>query len=1385
MPRYAVKDTDGTTLTIQGDSPPTEQELTQIFSEAKSKAYPPRELTPYEQYQKAPSDANRESYSESVPKSLNPDYDFTRATGGNPAGKLISGAVDLVGQGLVKIADIPTRISNRGKTPESLGYVPTLEERTADGKNIISLPRSTGTDPVSGALNVVSGLAESVVGRPQSAFMIPLTLGEGEIAKLAATGFGAQMAAGLPEAVQNAAQVLNDPNATDAQKTEAIGNPIVQAYFAKTILQHGMAEPGAKPIQGPMATGEVLKTPKGAVPSLTPLTDEALKQTTVVPIDITSSIPKELRINKEAAPVTAQPPTESSLSPTTASIETTAPATTEAAVMLESNVTPDVTQIESKPVETPTAEATAPATEKTPPADSATENAATVKSEATTVISSDGGDTYGIAERVRQERAAKGQTDEIPTGEGISAPDSVEHGRELLTSGADPEASMKDFESTKKMSSDDMAVARAYGEQLNKTARDLEKSKGVDSPEYQAAKTALNEWDKRSKAMQTEWHKTGQAQQGETDVDTGSFTGLQRAHADATGKDFTEPQANKAKAISEKVSTAETEAESATAKLNEHLSEKASEVAPKAEPAIHPRVLEIANKIIANLDKRADAARARIKARAGSTFAGVDPTVLRDVAEIGASHLAHIGKDFALWSAKMIEEFGEKIKPHLDDLYKRSNDLMDGINTSERVRKVVTSPSERNKYSVVSDAISKAYGKDADVSKGVAKDLKENPIDSEKQRVADAAEKQLKSERDAFETAKVQEEAAKKAKAVADKTVRESAAEMAKEETNRRVEEIKRDKETAAIQDKAKRAAQRVTDKAARDAASKLAKEKSKKTVEAAKRARDAAIIQEKVAKKAIQIAQNRVRDAAIKAAEAERNNQVNPEIRIWNKVREYLSNGETSFDDIRSKVATDLGIPISKVTDIMTRDQRAKYLANEAWKKQQDLRRLKSAAKRWLREQQIPKWQNYISRVPRTMFALKVGFHGTVALGTHAPMVAFQPPFWKTYIQNFGKMYRMVGTLTKEGQSRGSAYYEMQVQDLMRNKNYITARRAGLQNDPYSYEDFNSPDMSEYIGNITGMGNRGYAVLKLLRQDMFDEQWNKLPKTSQISEVAEALADGINHSTGVTKKSFGGASVALFAPRLEGSRVAWLAVDPAKAATTFFNWKNAPLGEKTFAINQVKEKAWVFGTFVSLLAINQGVLSATGSKQKINGIPESLGGAGFDPTRSDFLKFKAAGMNVSYGNAMISMARMPARLFVDIENDGKMNKIKYPDDNVSKTLFGYARSQASPFTGTMTDLALGYDFEERPLPRKAFGLLPGSNTMPKRLKAEGKAPYTWPEYISQTASPIPFVEPVREVWKVGLGMSEEQIKTYWKAFAVSAFDAGTGGRVTTDYDVK
>ena len=52
---------------------------------------------------------------------------------------------------------------------------------------------------------------------------------------------------------------------------------------------------------------------------------------------------------------------------------------------------------------------------------------------------------------------------------------------------------------------------------------------------------------------------------------------------------------------------------------------------------------------------------------------GLDPTVLVDLAEIGASHIARGLTDFAKWSEAMIKEFGPGIKQHLQQVFDASS----------------------------------------------------------------------------------------------------------------------------------------------------------------------------------------------------------------------------------------------------------------------------------------------------------------------------------------------------------------------------------------------------------------------------------------------------------------------------------------------------------------------------------------------------------------------------------------------------------------------------------------------------------------------------------------------------------------------------------------
>lgn len=72
-----------------------------------------------------------------------------------------------------------------------------------------------------------------------------------------------------------------------------------------------------------------------------------------------------------------------------------------------------------------------------------------------------------------------------------------------------------------------------------------------------------------------------------------------------------------------------------------------------------------------------DAARQRIIGRRGRLQTG-DPlniAGLVDEAIIGATHIAEGVRDFGLWSKKMLTEFGERVRPHLQALFDKSKQL--------------------------------------------------------------------------------------------------------------------------------------------------------------------------------------------------------------------------------------------------------------------------------------------------------------------------------------------------------------------------------------------------------------------------------------------------------------------------------------------------------------------------------------------------------------------------------------------------------------------------------------------------------------------------------------------------------------------------------------
>lgn len=84
---------------------------------------------------------------------------------------------------------------------------------------------------------------------------------------------------------------------------------------------------------------------------------------------------------------------------------------------------------------------------------------------------------------------------------------------------------------------------------------------------------------------------------------------------------------------------------------------------------IAPETYGSRNRLVST--ERAEAARARLKQKFSPNRlnAGLDPTVLADLAELGAYHMEAGVRSFPQWSKKMVEEVGDEVKPHLKEIY--------------------------------------------------------------------------------------------------------------------------------------------------------------------------------------------------------------------------------------------------------------------------------------------------------------------------------------------------------------------------------------------------------------------------------------------------------------------------------------------------------------------------------------------------------------------------------------------------------------------------------------------------------------------------------------------------------------------------------------------
>lgn len=106
----------------------------------------------------------------------------------------------------------------------------------------------------------------------------------------------------------------------------------------------------------------------------------------------------------------------------------------------------------------------------------------------------------------------------------------------------------------------------------------------------------------------------------------------------------------------------------------EAVAEMAQRTAAELRVTYDPRVLKIAEEIVGKLEKQADAARARLRARSGEGRLNAIPAAdLYDYGVIGAAKIARKGLDLARFTEEMVSEFGENIRSVMDKIWAQAN----------------------------------------------------------------------------------------------------------------------------------------------------------------------------------------------------------------------------------------------------------------------------------------------------------------------------------------------------------------------------------------------------------------------------------------------------------------------------------------------------------------------------------------------------------------------------------------------------------------------------------------------------------------------------------------------------------------------------------------
>ena len=417
----------------------------------------------------------------------------------------------------------------------------------------------------------------------------------------------------------------------------------------------------------------------------------------------------------------------------------------------------------------------------------------------------------------------------------------------------------------------------------------------------------------------------------------------------------------------------------------------------------------------------------------------------------------------------------------------------------------------------------------------------------------------------------------------------------------------------------------------------------------------------------------------------------------IWEHMKKYYIDKGADFIQAAQMTGDDLGLNIKQVQEAVI-TPKTKMLADEVWKKNNELTRRRNAVKRYaetLQKSGLEKTLTFITGFAREGVVFG---HGGVFVGSHAGLNLITPGSMKQTVQSFFNAWKF---------SFGNANaYNTAMEILKNNPNYILAQRAGLKNNPDTFNEGGeiNPNNSK-LDWIRSSGERGFNALKILRQGISNDFYNRLNEAEKLdSEVHKVIAELTNLATGATNYKVNPIlNETLFGAGLELSRWEKIVKNPAKATVI--------LSKMAFSNDSVRPADRVFLRFWgrrvgTQMAMYGGALFVAWAVNKyFLGYDDEDNVNYTDPSKADFMQLKVAGNTMYITSGMAQSFRLVSEIG-DIsahQSDTKYLRDRYHDArswNAITSVSGkYGRGKLAPFYAHVLDAALGSNYRGQAMP--------------------------------------------------------------------------------------